>query len=306
MKRNHHFLISLVCLGIFIFFVPLSMADFPRLISFEGTLKDANGDPVPDGGYDVTFTIYDSPTNGNALWTEKWDGNSSRVATKDGMFNVKLGQHISLPSDFFTKNPTTYLGIRVALDPEMIPRQQITSVAYAFTAGTGVPPYTIVMWDCSRKIPDGWVLCDGENGTLDLRDKFILGAGGTMGETGGSANHTHTVPLHQHGIGNSNLDHYHNGASHTHSFHGTTNNGNDDEQVEQGEGDDPHAANDDHVHTFMGATDPNTSFNTKSAQESGFNLNHNHGGKTEPGGEGNTDEGSNLPPYISLCFIMKL
>lgn len=37
----------------------------------------------------------------------------------------------------------------------------------------------IIMWSNygSRGIPTGWVLCDGRNGTPDLRNKFILGAG---------------------------------------------------------------------------------------------------------------------------------
>lgn len=28
-------------------------------------------------------------------------------------------------------------------------------------------------------IPAGWALCDGNNGTPNLRDKFVVGAGGT-------------------------------------------------------------------------------------------------------------------------------
>jgi len=42
-------------------------------------------------------------------------------------------------------------------------------------------------------IPSGWVLCDGNNGTPDLRSRFIVGAGGsyTPGDTGGGMNHTH-------------------------------------------------------------------------------------------------------------------
>lgn len=61
----------------------------------------------------------------------------------------------------------------------------------------------IVMWSGSIvSIPAGWVLCDGANGTPDLRDKFIVGAGGTYnpGDTGGAASHTHefTLPNHTH------------------------------------------------------------------------------------------------------------
>jgi len=29
------------------------------------------------------------------------------------------------------------------------------------------------------EIPAGWVLCDGNNSTPDLRDRFLLGAGST-------------------------------------------------------------------------------------------------------------------------------
>ena len=43
---------------------------------------------------------------------------------------------------------------------------------------------TIKMWN-GGAIPSGWALCDGANGTPDLRDKFILG-GETSGATGGS------------------------------------------------------------------------------------------------------------------------
>ena len=43
-------------------------------------------------------------------------------------------------------------------------------------------------------IPTGWALCDGTNGTPDLRSKFIKGsaAGIDPGVTGGALTHTHT------------------------------------------------------------------------------------------------------------------
>jgi hypothetical protein len=56
-------------------------------------------------------------------------------------------------------------------------------------AGLGVTNSIVIMWYGSiESIPPGWHLCDGSNGTPDLRDKFILGAGGTYnpGQTGGS------------------------------------------------------------------------------------------------------------------------
>lgn len=43
-------------------------------------------------------------------------------------------------------------------------------------------------------IPDDWALCDGNNGTPDLRERFVIGAGGALapGATGGGTTHTHT------------------------------------------------------------------------------------------------------------------
>jgi len=46
-----------------------------------------------------------------------------------------------------------------------------------------------------NNIPAGWYLCDGSNGTPDLRNRFILGAGvRAVGETGGAETHTLTIP----------------------------------------------------------------------------------------------------------------
>ena len=52
----------------------------------------------------------------------------------------------------------------------------------------------IVIWSGAIvDIPTGWHLCDGTEGTIDLRDKFVVGAGTTYNpaDTGGAATHTH-------------------------------------------------------------------------------------------------------------------
>jgi len=64
-------------------------------------------------------------------------------------------------------------------------------------------------------IPDGWALCDGNNGTPDLRDRFIVASGGqyTLGATGGTDSvtlATTNLPSHSHGSGNLS------GGSHAH------------------------------------------------------------------------------------------
>ena len=65
----------------------------------------------------------------------------------------------------------------------------------------GVPTGLISMWSGTiSNIPGGWQLCDGTNGTPDLRDRFIVGAGSNYSPTdiGGSkdavvVNHDHPV-----------------------------------------------------------------------------------------------------------------
>lgn len=57
-----------------------------------------------------------------------------------------------------------------------------------------VPSGVIVMWSgLLANIPAGWALCDGANGTPDLRDRFVKGAaaGQDPGATGGALTHTH-------------------------------------------------------------------------------------------------------------------
>lgn len=56
--------------------------------------------------------------------------------------------------------------------------------------GDSIPAGLIAMWSGSI-VPEGWALCDGQNGTPDLADKFILGTSdlkkvGTTKSDGGS------------------------------------------------------------------------------------------------------------------------
>lgn len=74
-------------------------------------------------------------------------------------------------------------------------------------------------WGAVNDIPDGWQLCDGSNGTPDLRGMFIAGydpnepAQNAIGKTGGSHKHTLTeaeMPAHKHsGSTNSTGGHRH-------------------------------------------------------------------------------------------------
>jgi len=67
----------------------------------------------------------------------------------------------------------------------------------ALTGIAGIPTGVIVMWSgASNAIPTGFVLCDGNNSTPDLRNRFVVGATDTyaVGATGGAtANNTNTT-----------------------------------------------------------------------------------------------------------------
>lgn len=65
----------------------------------------------------------------------------------------------------------------------------------------------IALWSGAiADIPFGWKLCDGNNGTPDLRDKFVQGAGGALipdefddtpshGHPVNQGTHNHDIPV---------------------------------------------------------------------------------------------------------------
>ncbi|CAH0532146.1 tail fiber protein [Ralstonia phage UAM5] len=70
----------------------------------------------------------------------------------------------------------------------------------------------------------GWQLADGTNGTIDLRDRFIVGAGSSYapGNTGGAASVTLTaaqMPAHNHGVTDPGHAHTVTDPGHAHSVY---------------------------------------------------------------------------------------
>jgi hypothetical protein len=69
-----------------------------------------------------------------------------------------------------------------------------------------IPRGTIIMWHGdSRTIPKGWAICNKQNGTPDLRDRFIVGAGNTykVNATGGEERVSlkiNEMPRHSHRV----------------------------------------------------------------------------------------------------------
>ncbi len=298
MYRAKLFKIFLFSFLISLCFISFSFGGtIPQLINYQGTLTKADGTPVPDGQYAVVFNIYDVSTGGTPLWTETWNLSTTPIVTSNGNFNAMLGTHNPIPISFFNDHPTAYLGIKAGNDSEMLPRQRIASVAYAFTAGNGIPKGGIIMWSGAiDQIPEGWALCDGNNGTPDLRDRFIVGAGSTYakGATGGSTTrnigHIHAtwghiltlneIPSHNHGVNDPGHSHYVGQLSGT---NGTT------------RFDDAGPDSDNPRYT-------NSVTTGISIQNTGGGAAHDHGNT----GNGGSTAQDIMPPYYALAFIMKL
>jgi len=79
--------------------------------------------------------------------------------------------------------------------------QQAVQAAQAAeqAAQNAVPVHTIIAWfQNSGPIPNGWAICDGSNGTPDLRGKFLQGVGSVSEVSAapvGSASHHHSVTI---------------------------------------------------------------------------------------------------------------
>lgn len=106
-------------------------------------------------------------------------------------------------------------------DTFTVERAQENTTARAFTAGspvelrltaqsilaaidTKIPRGIISMWaGAVDAVPSGWALCDGKNGTPNLKDRFIVGAGQSygVGNTGGSITQTPSVWTNAAGTG---------------------------------------------------------------------------------------------------------
>jgi hypothetical protein len=163
---------------------------------------------------------------------------------------------------------------------------QIATTAFATAAATAAfPSGGIILWSGSiASIPSGWYLCNGSNGTPDLRDKFIVGAGSSyaVAATGGSKDAI--------------------AVAHTHSFSTTTGSAGE------------------HTHTIADVAYFNISLDDRQggvlpphwdgiggSTFSGISTapDHTHSVSGTTGSTGSSGTNANLPPYYALAYIMK-
>ena len=201
-------------------------------------------------------------------------------------------------------------GALVYFDPGQIPAAAVADLISFMQGLAGVPAGAITGWSGDvASIPAGWALCDGGNGTPDLRDRFLIGAGGAYapGATGGAANrtpagtitaagsHTHTgtvgdtaltiaqMPAHTHlnGVVDNTTVLFNHGAVGANPAPGSSIESNGSQSTHEG-----------------------------TTTSTGGGAVHSHGLTIDESGnhthlfEGT--EASNLPPYFALCYIMKL
>lgn len=162
-----------------------------------------------------------------------------------------------------------------------------------------LPTGSIAIWSgSSGTIPSGWRICDGTNGTPDLRNRFVVGAGSTyaVAATGGVTSVTLTqaqTPAHVHSFSGTTVS----GGSHSHSITDPT-----------------------HTHTYNAPNQSNggapfgpwqrgeTPSGTTAAG-TGISLqnsvSHTHTFTTTSTSVGSGGSHDNMPPYYALCYIYK-
>ncbi len=106
----------------------LASDNIPELISFQGYLTDAGGTPL-NGGYDLTFRIYDASTGG----TQQWQETHTAVPVSQGNFAVLLGSQGSPMTPSVFSGESRYVEVTVGGGPAL-PRQRFASVPYALQA----------------------------------------------------------------------------------------------------------------------------------------------------------------------------
>ena len=194
---------------------------------------------------------------------------------------VNVGGNATVGGDLTVGGPIN-AGKGIKLSGGSLTVEANVAITQGGTSAGFVPRGVIVMWS-GEKIPQGWALCDGNNGTPNLCDRFIVGAGKTygVGDTGGTnevaltknqmPNHSHLYPNEQELVNATAKKSYNAGAT---KFkigqQGYQRGGDDDGQISR-------------TGTAGGdATD------------------------TVVGTDGYAEAHENRPPYYALCFIMKL
>ena len=171
-----------------------------------------------------------------------------------------------------------------------------TSVANAL-----IPVKGIIMWSgtiVEAEALANWAICDGQNGTPDLRDKFVLGVGSTLngstatkGELGGTNSYTlalNQMPQHKHDVSDSGHTHTITDPGHAHTWV------RQDVQINAGYR--PWPANN---------NDCSQSTVNTSNESTGITGTQNGNANISESLKGGTTAIENRPSYFALCYLMR-
>jgi len=154
----------------------LSAAVSP-LLQYQARLADpATGDPVADGTYNMSFSLYETETGGTALWSE-----SKAVGAANGLLSTALGDTTTLDLNLF-HGQALWLGITVAGE-ELSPRQPILPVAYAMS----LVPGAVVAGDTSSAVLVASNTGSTSHGLLGATASTSPGKAGVLGVAGSTS-----------------------------------------------------------------------------------------------------------------------
>lgn len=180
-----------------------------------------------------------------------------------------------------------------------------------------LPRGVITLWfGAAAAVPSGWAICDGTNGTPDLRGRVAVGVDTTqtefdvVGETGGATTHSLSVAeLAVH-------THTQNSHNHTQNAHNHTQNAHNHVHVHEPVGGTPNFVVDGSGGCFMddvnlGCGPFNVVFNTTSDSTNATATNIATTAVNQAATAVNQNAGSgtahnNLQPYMALHYMMKL
>ena len=141
-------------------------AAVPQTITQQGRLLNADGTPVT-AQVTMVFSVYDS----TSATTPKWTETQAVAPDVNGYFSVQLGAVTAFPTTppLLWDGTTRYLGVKINSDPEMTPREQITSVPYALVANdatgdihpTSVTVNGVTVINSSGQLPGATLPCSG-------------------------------------------------------------------------------------------------------------------------------------------------
>lgn len=134
-----------------------NLAAIPTAFSYQGTLRLADGS-LATGNFNITIKIYNSVTGGNVLHSESF----ANTVARNGSFSVIVGDTTPINPALFD-NANLYLGITVAPDPEMLPRQRLLPVPWAMQAASAQNAQTANTLMANATIP-GQLTIDRGNG----------------------------------------------------------------------------------------------------------------------------------------------